>query len=80
LPRLRRSPHLSALLDGVNVAALGLMAAVGLQLVRASIVDTPTAAMGLAATVLLAWGRINPTWIVLGGGALGVAIRALGWG
>jgi chromate transporter len=80
LPRLRRSPHLSALLDGVNVAALGLMAAVGLQLVRASIVDGPTAAMGLAAMALLAWGRINPTWIVLGGGALGLALRATGWG
>ncbi len=79
LPRLRRSPALSALLDGVNIAALGLMAAVGLQLARASIVDGPTAALGLAAAALLAWGRINPTWIVLGGGAIGVGIRALGW-
>ena len=80
LPRLRRSPALSALLDGVNISALGLMAAVGLQLARASIVDIPTAALGLGAAALLAWGGINPTWIVLGGGALGAAMRALGWG
>ena len=80
LPRLRRSPALSALLDGVNISALGLMAAVGLQLARASIVDGPTAALGLGAAALLAWGRVNPTWIVLGGGALGIAMRALGWG
>jgi chromate transporter len=78
LPRLRRSPSLSTLLDGVNVAALGLMAAVGLQLARASLVDGPTLALGLASMACLAWGRVNPTWIVLGGGVLGVALRALG--
>jgi chromate transporter len=80
LPKMRQSPALASLLDGVNVAALGLMAAVGLQLARTSIIDVPTAALGLAATALLAHGRINPTWIVLGGGVLGVALRALGWG
>jgi chromate transporter len=79
LPKLRQSPALASLLDGVNVAALGLMAAVGLQLARASIVDLPTAALGLAATALLASGRVNATWIVLGGGVLGLAVRALGW-
>lgn len=78
LPKLRQSPALASLLDGVNIAALGLMAAVGLQLARASIVDLPTAAIGLAAAALLAWGRVNATWIVLGGGALGLALHALG--
>ncbi|MCA9786254.1 MAG: chromate transporter, partial [Candidatus Cloacimonetes bacterium] len=39
IPRLRESPQFSLLLDGVNVASLGLMAAVCLQLGRSAIVD-----------------------------------------
>src|SRR5207245_2100465 len=45
VPRLRRSPWTSAFLDGVNAAALGLMAAVAWQLGRAAIIDIPTFAL-----------------------------------
>ena len=38
LPRLRASPRAAGFLDGVNVAALGLMAAVAWQLGRAAII------------------------------------------
>ena len=44
IPRLRSSPWFGALLDGVNVAALGLMAAVTWQIGRASLVDPLTIA------------------------------------
>jgi chromate transporter len=77
IPRLRQSAWFGALLDGVNVASLGLMAAVTLQLAQASIVDGPAAALGLLAVVVLAWGKLNPTWIVLGGGAAGLALQLL---
>ena len=42
IPRLRSSPWAGALLDGVNAASLGLMAAVTWQLGRASLVDPLT--------------------------------------
>src|SRR5205085_3101396 len=37
VPRLRRSPWMGALLDGVNAAALGLMAAVPWELGRSAV-------------------------------------------
>src|SRR5437899_9378093 len=47
IPRLRTSLRAGAFLDGVNVAALGLVAAVTWQLGRAAIVDLTTAAPAL---------------------------------
>jgi len=72
LPRLRRSPAAAALLDGVNVGALALLAVVGLQLARAALVDLPAAAVLAAALALLLGTRVNPTWIVLGAAAAGL--------
>ena len=77
LPRLRGSRRAAAFLDGVNVAALGLMAAVTWQLGRAAVVDPLTAALALAAVVLLVRTRVNSVWLLAGGGALGLAWRAL---
>jgi chromate transporter len=77
LPRIRRSPWTGALLDGVNVAALGLMAAVTAQLARAAVVDWLTAVLALAAAVALIRFRINSAWLVLGGAAAGLACRLL---
>jgi chromate transporter len=75
--RLRSSPWTSGLLDGVNVAALGLMAAVTYHLARAAIVDWLTAALALSAAVLLIRFKVNSVWLVIGGGAVGVASRLL---
>lgn len=72
VPRLRASPWASAMLDGVNVASLGLMAAVTWQLGQASLVDPFTVLTGLAAAVLLLRFRTNSTWLILGGAAAGV--------
>jgi chromate transporter len=77
IPRLRRSPWLSALLDGVNAAALGLMAAVTLTLARAAIVDWLTLALaGLAALLLLRY-KVNSTWLVVAGGLVALLWRWL---
>src|SRR5205823_4856214 len=70
LPRLRGSRRAAAFLDGVNVAALGLMAAVTWQLGRAAVVDPLTAALALAAAVLLVRTRVNSVWLLAAGGAL----------
>jgi len=76
VPRLRRSPWAGAFLDGVNVAALGLMGAVTWTLSKNAIVDVPTALLALAAAVLLIRFRTNSAWIVIGGGLLGILYKA----
>jgi chromate transporter len=79
IPRVRRSRAASAVLDGVNVASLGLMAAVTLELGRAAIVDVPSAILAaLSAAVLLRY-RLNSAWLVLGGAAIGTAIAYAPW-
>jgi chromate transporter len=77
LPRIRGSRGAAAFLDGVNVAALGLMAAVAWQLARTAIVDLLTAGLMLITLALLIRTRVNSAWLVFGGAAAGLAYRAL---
>lgn len=78
IPRLRRSPWAGALLDGVNVASLALMAGVSWQLGRAAIVDPLTALLAVAAAAALVRFRVNSAWLVLAGAAVGLLVRMLG--
>lgn len=75
VPRLRDSAVLASLLDGVNVAALGLMAAVTWELGRAAIFDWLTALLALAAAVLLFRFKLNSAWLVLGGALVALIYR-----
>jgi chromate transporter len=77
LPRLRRSPWAAAFLDGVNVAAVGLMVAVAWALGRAAVVDVPTAFLAIAATAVLLRFKLNSAWLILAGGAVGILVRGL---
>jgi chromate transporter len=72
VPRLRRSAAAGAFLDGVNVGSLGLMAVVTWQLGRAAVTDLPSGALAAASAFLLLRHGVNPTWLVLAGGVLGV--------
>lgn len=78
VPRLRKSPWLAALLDGVNVASLGLMAGVTLILGRTAVVDALTVFIALVTGVLLFRFRINTTWLVLGAAGIGLLLSASG--
>jgi chromate transporter len=71
--RLRASPVAGGVLDGVNVASLALMAVVSVHLAHAALVDVPSVLLCAAAGALLWWGRIDSTWLVLGGAVVGVA-------
>ena len=75
IPKLRASPLTAALLDGVVVASLGLMAAVTWHLGRAAIVDVPTSVLALVAGALLVTLRPNSAWLVLGGAVAGWIMR-----
>src|SRR5918998_4091848 len=77
IPRLRRSATLSSLLDGVNVASLALMAGVTWEFGRAIVVDAFSASIGVAALVLLVRFKVSSSWLVVGGGAAGLAARGL---
>jgi chromate transporter len=72
IPRMRKSAWVSGLLDGVNVASLGLMAAVTWQLGRASLTGLLPILIALISFVLLIRFKVNSTWLVIGGGVIGV--------
>jgi chromate transporter len=71
VPRIRRSAWASGLLDGVNVSALGLMAAVTWQLARSSLIDPITILVALVSLVLLFRFKVNSTWLIAGGAISG---------
>jgi chromate transporter len=76
VPRMRNSPWVASLLDGVNVASLGLMAAVSVQLGVASLTDPVALLIGLASLVLLTRSKVNSTWLIAGGALVGVLTKA----
>jgi chromate transporter len=73
--RMRQSPWLGALLDGVNVAALALMAGVTLELAQSALIDGVTIMLAIVTAVLLIRFKINSTWLILGGAIVGLAVH-----
>jgi chromate transporter len=71
VPRLRKSPWFSALLDGVNVVSLALVVGVTVGLGRASLIDPLTIALAVLSLVILLRFKINSTWLILGGALVG---------
>ncbi len=78
LPKLRKSPIAGAFLDGVNAAAVSLMATVSWQFARAAFVNVPAIVLGLVSLLVVFRGKTNSAWIVLGGATAGVLLRAFG--
>ncbi len=78
IPRMRDSAWVSGLLDGVNVASLGLMAAVTWQLSRASLIDPLTLLIAVVSLGLLTRFKVNSTWLIAGGAIVGLLKAALG--
>jgi len=72
IPRIRNSTWAGGLLDGVNIASLGLMAAVTWQLGRTSLIDLPTFLVSILSFVLLVRFKINSTWLIVGGAIMGL--------
>src|SRR5207249_11488031 len=59
-------------LDGVNVAALGLIAAVAIQLARTSFVDPLTIVIAVVSIAVLLRLPLASRALVLGGGVIGL--------
>lgn len=78
LPHVRRVAWLGALLDGVNVASLGLLAATVLSMAVASMSSPGGAVIGIAALLVLLYRRtVNTVWVVSGGALLGYVFHLL---
>ncbi len=77
IPKLRQSPWTASLLDGVNAASLGLMAAVTLFLIPGSLTDLFTILLTIIAFLVLVFLKTNSTWLVLAGAVLGVLVKSI---
>jgi chromate transporter len=77
LPKLRRSAWMAAFLDSVNVCAVALMAGVTVRLAGDALRGWPTWAIALASLAILWRWKINPAWVVLGGGLVGMVMAAV---
>lgn len=73
IARIRRSLIAGAFLDGVNVGALALMAAVTLRLSRAALVDVTTGMVAAVSALLLIYSRVNSAWLIFAAGLVGLA-------
>jgi chromate transporter len=71
--RIRSSPWAGAALDGITMAALGLMAGVTVDLGRTAITDPLTAVVAVVALLVVLRWRPNTAWLVLAGAAIGIA-------
>lgn len=76
VPRLRRSAPAGAFLDGLNVASLALMAVVTWQLGWSAVRDLRTALLAVVSAVLLLRYRVNSSWLVGAGAAVGLLAGA----
>ena len=72
IDRVRRSPWAAGFLDGVNVAALGLMLGVTLQLGSTALIDVLTVLVAVTSLTLLLRFKLNSTWLIAGGALIGL--------
>jgi len=72
-PIIRRSTIAASGLDGVNAAALGLMAGAAVRIADSAFVDPLTVVIGAAALAMLLWKRPNTAWLVAAGAIVGLA-------
>ena len=80
LPKLRKSPTAGAFLDGVNASAVALMAFVGWQFARETLLSVPAIVIAVIAVVLLMRYQVNSAWLVLGGAVTGIVLRLAHFG
>ncbi|MEW6536379.1 MAG: chromate efflux transporter [Candidatus Auribacterota bacterium] len=76
IPKLRQSQWASKFLDAVNISAVGIMAAVVMQLSIAAVTNWKTALIaGLSAAIAIRYSKISAVWLVVGGSLLGYVLQ-----
>ncbi len=81
LPRIRANADLSAAIDGLNAAAVGLIGASAVILARDALfdaggVDLLATALAGGAFAALLWGRVGPVPLLLAGAIIGLLARS----
>jgi chromate transporter len=77
MTKIRARPALGAALDGLNAAAIGLMAGVMVQFARVALIDWLTIALVVVATFVIIRWRPNAAWLILAGAGIGVSHEIL---
>jgi chromate transporter len=70
--RLEHWPWRASIEAGLAPLAIGLMAAGAWLLARLAIHDLIDAGVAVATTAILLWRKVNPFWLILAGGLLGL--------
>ena len=75
IAKLRNRPSTAAALDGLNAAAVALMAGVTWFLGRDAVTGAPTALLAAGALLALLRWNVNPVWLMAAGAAAGLVFR-----
>ncbi|MFM9105632.1 MAG: chromate transporter, partial [Chloroflexota bacterium] len=78
--RIRDFPLASGFLDGVNAAAVALMAVVTFALGKDALIDAPTVLLAAGAALLLIRYRVNSALLIAAGALAGFLLGRLGGG
>ena len=76
VPRFRRSPLASVLLDGLNAASFGLMAVVTLYLAQTALADPKALGFAAVGAFLVFKYRWKTTWLIVASCAAGMLLHA----
>jgi chromate transporter len=76
IPKIRRSPAASAVLDGIVAGSLALIAVVALQLGKASITDWLTISILVVSGIALLRFKVSSAWLILGAAVVGWIVRS----
>jgi len=79
LPRLRQSRAAGAFLDGVNAAAVALMAFVGWHFARVTLVSVPALFLAAISALLVFRYRVNSAFVIAGASLAGALFSFLHW-
>lgn len=71
IPKIRRSPRAGAVLDGVVVGSLALIAVVAWQLGKSSITDWITVSILAVSIIAIFRFKVNSAWLILIAGTVG---------
>lgn len=73
--RIRDHYLVRGFLQGIMPAVVGMLLSAAVVIGRDAITTIPAAGLGLLGLVLLAVVKLDPVWLVLGGGLLGIAFQ-----
>jgi chromate transporter len=80
IPKIRRSPIAGAVLDGVVVGSLALIAVVAWQLGKASVTDWLTVSILVISIVAIFRFKLNSVWLIVGSAIVGwIMPRGRSW-